>query len=70
VDSGDHVWNLVGLVAAMRELSGGGGVTATVPIGGFDTVNGSSVLRWDTARAKQLFGALASDKAVPRSLLG
>jgi LCP family protein required for cell wall assembly len=70
VDSGDHVWNLVGLAAAMRELSGGGGVTATVPVAGFDTVNGSSVLRWDTTRAKQLFGALASDKAVPKSALG
>jgi len=70
VDTGDHVWNLVGLALAMRELSGGGGVTTTVPVGGFSTVNGSSVLRWDTTRAKQLFGALAKDQPVPKSALG
>ncbi|HEX4356440.1 MAG TPA: LCP family protein [Pseudonocardia sp.] len=70
VDSGDHVWNLVWLGLAMHELSGGGGVTTTVPVGGFSTVNGSSVLRWDTTRAKALFGALAKDQQVPQSALG
>ena len=69
VDSGDHVWNLAWLGLAMHELSGGGGVTTTVPVGGFSTVNGSSVLRWDTTRAKALFGALAKDQQVPKSAL-
>jgi LCP family protein required for cell wall assembly len=69
VDSGDHVWNLVWLGLAMHELSGGGGTTTTVPVGGFATVNGSSVLRWDTTRAKALFGALAKDQPVPKSAL-
>jgi len=69
VDSGDHVWNLVWLGLAMHELSGGGGITTTVPVGGFSTVNGSSVLRWDTTRAKALFGALAKDQQVPKSAL-
>jgi anionic cell wall polymer biosynthesis LytR-Cps2A-Psr (LCP) family protein len=69
VDSGDHVWNLVNLALAMRELSSGGGVTTTAPIGGFDTLNGSSVLRWDTTRAKELFGALEKDRPVPKSAL-
>jgi LCP family protein required for cell wall assembly len=70
VDSSDHVWNLIGLALAMHELSGGSGVTTTVPIGGFSTVNGSSVLRWDNTRAKQLFGALEKDQQVPKSALG
>jgi LCP family protein required for cell wall assembly len=69
VDSSDHVWNLVGLAWAMHELSGGGGVTATVPIGGLGTVGGASVLRWDAPRAKQLFGSLAQDEAPPKSSL-
>jgi hypothetical protein len=54
----------------MHGLSGGDGVTTTVPIGGLDTVNGSSVVRWDAARAKQLFSALAKDKPAPKSALG
>jgi hypothetical protein len=54
----------------MHGLSGGSGVTTTVPIGGFSTVNGSSVLRWDNTRAKQLFGALEKDQQVPKSALG
>jgi LCP family protein required for cell wall assembly len=70
VDSGDHVWNLLGLALAMKSLSGGDGVTTTVPIGGFDTVNGSSVVRWDKTKAKALFGALAQDEAPPKSALG
>lgn len=70
VDSGDHVWNLLGLALAMRELSGGGGVTTTVPIGALDVVNGADVVRWDTTRAKAMFGALAKDQAVPKSAIG
>ncbi|WP_414710571.1 LCP family protein [Pseudonocardia sp.] len=70
VDSGDHVWNLVWLALAMHELSGSDGVTTTVPIGGLGTVNGSSVVRWDAARAKQLFSALAKDEPAPKSTLG
>jgi LCP family protein required for cell wall assembly len=70
VDSGDHIWHLLGLALAMRSLSGGDGVRTTVPISGLDNVNGSSVVRWDSARAKALFGALAKDDAVPKSALG
>jgi hypothetical protein len=54
----------------MHELSSGGGVTTTVPIGSLGSVGGASVLRWDTARAKQLFGALEQDKPIPKSALG
>jgi LCP family protein required for cell wall assembly len=70
VGAHDHVWQLTGLALAMRELSGGGGVTTTVPIGGFGSLNGGSVVRWDTTRAKQMFGALAGDRPVPKSALG
>jgi LCP family protein required for cell wall assembly len=70
VDSGDHVWHLVGLARAMRELSSGGGVTTTAPVGGFETFNGGSVLLWDTTRAKPMFNALAKDRAIPKSDLG
>ncbi len=70
VDSGDHVWHLLGLALAMRSLSGGGGVRTTVPIGGLDSVGGQSVVRWDNAKAKALFGALAKDNEVPKSALG
>ncbi|MBO0851435.1 MAG: LCP family protein [Pseudonocardia sp.] len=70
VGTDDHVWHLAGLALAMRELSGGGGVTTTVPIGGFASLNGGSVVRWDTTRAKEMFGALAADQSVPKSALG
>jgi LCP family protein required for cell wall assembly len=70
VDSGDHVWHMLGLAMAMRSLSSGDGVRTTVPISGLDNVNGSSVVRWDSARAKALFGALAKDVAPPKSSLG
>jgi LCP family protein required for cell wall assembly len=69
VDSSDHVWDLLGLALAMRELSSGAGVTATVPIGSLGTVGGTSVLRWDTTRTRQLFDALAHDETPPKSSL-
>lgn len=70
VDSGDHVWHILGLGLAMRSLSAGDGLRTTVPISGLDNVNGSSVVRWDSARAKALFGALAKDETPPKSSLG
>jgi len=56
VDSGDHIWNLVGLGWAMR----GGLVTTTVPFDG-----GS---QW-TANAAPFWAAIAADKQVPKNLL-
>jgi LCP family protein required for cell wall assembly len=69
VDSGDHVLSLARLGWAMHELSAGNGITTTVPIGGLGSVNGTSVVRWDTTKAKQLFNALARDDTVPKSAL-
>jgi LCP family protein required for cell wall assembly len=70
VDAGDHVWSLARLAWTMKSLSGDGGIRTTVPIGGLDSVNGSSVVRWDNTKAKALFKALADDDEVPKSALG
>lgn len=70
VDEGDHLVDLVRLMWAMRGVSGGDGVTATVPISGFGSAPGvGSYVRWDTARAEALFAALREDKPVPDSVL-
>jgi LCP family protein required for cell wall assembly len=70
VDDGDHVWHLVGLAWAMRGLSGGEGITTTVPVGGVGSSGGASVVRWDRERALELFDALAADETPPESALG
>ncbi len=67
VGTEDHVWNLAWLALAMRQLSGPDGKTTTVPIGSLGTSGGSSVVRWDTTKAKQFFTALANDEAIPKS---
>jgi LCP family protein required for cell wall assembly len=65
VDSGDHIQHLVRFPFALRAVSGGKGVTTTVPIGGSDTVAGAgSVLRWDRQKALALFNALKEDRPV------
>jgi LCP family protein required for cell wall assembly len=70
VDENDHVWNLLGLGLAMRSLSGGEGVTTTVPVSGTPNVGGQSVVQWDKKRAGALFEALAADEVPPESALG
>ena len=66
VAKGDHIWHLVRFPFALRAVSGGKGVTTTVPIGGSDSVPGAgSVLRWDRAKALALFNALKQDRPVP-----
>lgn len=66
VDSGDHIWNLLGLGLAVRSNL----VTTTVPIGSTPTVSGAgSVVLWDGARAQQFFAALATDRQIPANLL-
>lgn len=70
VDEQDHVWHLARLAFAMNGLAAGDGVTTTVPFGGFGTTsNGSSVVQWDTDKAKKLFAALASDEPVPQDVI-
>lgn len=68
VDSGDHAWHLLSLALALRGVSNGG-ITTTVPIGSTGGSAVGSVVNWDTAAAKQLFGALVRDEEPPASVL-
>nr|WP_258558159.1 LCP family protein [Rhodococcus sp. AG1013] len=66
VDDGDHLWNLAGLAWGLR----GKMVTTTVPVGGFEVVDGwGDVLLWDREKATEFFDALANDRQVPQTLL-
>ncbi|MCJ0906953.1 LCP family protein [Rhodococcus sp. ARC_M6] len=66
VDKSDHIWNLASLAWALR----GGMTTTTVPVGGFDYVDGAGdVLLWDKTRASAFFDALANDQQIPADLI-
>ncbi|WTL34666.1 LCP family protein [Nocardia sp. NBC_01503] len=66
VDEGTHVWNLASLGKALA----GNPIATTVPVGGFEDVDGSgNVLLWDKTRASQFFDALAADKPIPTDLI-
>ncbi|TDD82100.1 LytR family transcriptional regulator [Actinomadura darangshiensis] len=70
VDDGDHLYDLVRMMWAMKGVSGGDGVTTTVPIGG----NGSSAaagsyITWDRSQAGKLFGALKQDQKIPEDVI-
>ncbi|WP_280761698.1 LCP family protein [Prescottella agglutinans] len=66
VANGDHLWNLAGLAWALR----GKMVTTTVPVGGFEVVDGwGDVLLWDRQKASEFFDALANDRPIPENLL-
>ena len=64
VDSGTQLLDLYGVGQALR-----GPQSTSVPFGSFESTNVGSVIRWDHAKALELFGDLAADKAVPKSLL-
>ncbi|WP_420329812.1 LCP family protein [Mycolicibacterium aromaticivorans] len=65
VDTGDHVWDLAQLGWALH-----GSTTAiTVPIGEFTGNEVGSVVVWDSDAAGQLFQALRTDSAIPKSVL-
>ncbi|WP_019631537.1 LCP family protein [Actinomadura atramentaria] len=69
VDDGDHLYDLVRMMWAMRGVSGGDGATATVPIGGTgQSVAAGQYITWDRARAGRLFTALAQDEPIPADL--
>jgi LCP family protein required for cell wall assembly len=66
VANGDHLWQLVRFLFAMRSVSGGDGVATTVPIGSAGSEPGAgSVLHWDRTKALALFNALKADRPVP-----
>lgn len=69
VDNGAGLSDLVGMMWAMRGVSGGDGLTLSVPFGSFGASEAAgSYVNWDPAKSKQLFDALRTDKTVPRSL--
>lgn len=68
VDQGDHLNDLAGFAWAMRGLTGGNGLTTTVPVGGSGSAAGvGAYITWDRARALELFTDLKDDKPVPHS---
>ena len=70
VDDGDHLLDLARMMWSMRGLSGGDGVTTTVPIGGAGSSPAAgSYITWDRSRAVRLFDALKNDQAVPKSVI-
>ncbi|WP_167323794.1 LCP family protein, partial [Rhodococcoides kroppenstedtii] len=66
VDEGDHIWNLASLGWALR----GETVTTTIPIAGFEDVEGSgNVVLTDRERASRFFDLIAQDQPLPPDLL-
>lgn len=65
LNQGDHVWDLARLMWALR----GNITTITVPIGGFTGSDSGSVVLWNSAAARRLFAALASDSPLPQDVL-
>ncbi len=59
LDKGSGVLDLISLARAMRSISGGDGVSTTVPISDPDyRVGGQSTVRWDDRKARALFASL------------
>ena len=64
VDKSTSLYQLMQAGLSMRAAQ-----TTTVPFGGFETTGVGSVVLWDQATAKQMFGDLAADKPLPKSLI-
>ncbi|MCX5212593.1 LCP family protein [Kitasatospora sp. NBC_00240] len=67
VDEDAGLTDLGSLFLAMKDVNGGGGKSITVPIANpdFRTPTGESAVKWDSAKAKQVFDAFKNDTAVP-----
>ncbi|MFD8321977.1 LCP family protein [Kitasatospora purpeofusca] len=67
VDDDAGLTDLGSLFLAMKDVNGGSGKSITVPIANpdFKTNTGESAVKWDTAKAKQVFDAFKNDTAVP-----
>jgi LCP family protein required for cell wall assembly len=71
VNDSDHLWHLASLALAMGDISGGEGVTTSVPFGRFGKdSDGGSVIVWDSEGAGRMFGAIAKDQPIPPDLIG
>lgn len=67
VSEGTHVWNMASLGIAMRSLSGGSGVTSTVPVDLSSSVSGGVV--WNRQKSAQYFDAIRADEPIPQDLI-
>lgn len=65
VDDGAHVWDLARLGWGLR----GSTTTVTVPVAELTSNSSGSVVVWDSDRSAELFEALRTDAAIPRSVL-
>jgi anionic cell wall polymer biosynthesis LytR-Cps2A-Psr (LCP) family protein len=67
VDSGTHLYQLIQVAFALRNPQ-----TTTVPVANanYPTSNAGDAVELNTAQAHQLFRDLATDRRVPRQLLG
>ncbi|MER5392038.1 LCP family protein [Saccharopolyspora sp. NPDC002686] len=71
VNDSDHLWHLASLALALGDISGGEGVTTSVPFGRFGRdSDGGSVIVWDSEGAARMFDAIAKDQPIPQDLLG
>jgi LCP family protein required for cell wall assembly len=64
VDSGVQLLDLYSVGQALKSPE-----STSVPFGYFENTSVGSVVRWDHAKATELFNDLAADKPVPKSLL-
>ena len=71
VDNGSGLSDLMSMALSVRPIASGKGTSGTVPIkneGYYVSGVGSSVL-WDSTKAKEVFGAVNQDTAIPAKLL-
>ncbi|MEW2354813.1 LCP family protein [Spirillospora sp. NPDC029432] len=70
VDEDDHLHDLARMMWAMKGVSGGGGVTTSVPIGGSgSSPSAGAYITWDKRKAGALFEALKNDEKIPSSVI-
>ncbi|MEO3825055.1 LCP family protein [Actinomadura sp. B10D3] len=70
VDDNDHLYDLIRMMWAMKGVSGGSGVTTTVPIGGSgSSAAAGAYITWDKSKSSKLFGALKADQPIPKDVV-
>ncbi|WP_243787770.1 LCP family protein [Saccharopolyspora gloriosae] len=70
LNDSDHVWHLFWLAKALGDVSGGNGITTSVPFGDFArTDSGQSVIKWDKQDAARMFEAIANSEPIPEDLV-
>lgn len=62
VDDGTSPLGVARFVLAMRSVSGGGGLSLTVPVAGDISTPDGDALQWNNTKARALFRAIATDQ--------